>query len=143
MNTSYKQLNCPLELIYLIYTYRNKSALFSKLDELVMLMLENNILCYGLDMIIISEKIEQLSSSDHQTVNLLDINESPIGMIDFYNIDYDNSKPSVVDGLFSILEFLFSNSTDQQTFMVLKQIVREFLAAKISDSQRNLELLLQ
>ena len=99
MDDSYKQINCLTDLVYLIHIYKSQTQLLNKLDKLLMLLLENNILCYGTDLIILSEKIEQISSNHDSTYDLLSINGSSVGILDFTPVPFNNIKHQKIHGL--------------------------------------------
>ncbi len=143
MDGSYKQINCLTDLVYLIHIYKSQTQLLNKLDKLLMLILENNILCYGTDLIILSEKIEQISGNHDSTYDLLSINGSPVGILDFTPVPFNNTKPQKIHGLFKLLNFLFNNTDDDQAQSALRHITQELISARVNDADNNLSTLIK
>ena len=142
MDGSYKQINCLTDLSYLIHSYKSQTQLLNKLDKLLMLLLENNILCYGTDLIILSEKIEQISGNHDSTYDLLSINGSSVGILDFTPVPF-NTKPQKIHGLFKLLKFLFNNTDDNQAQSAVRHITQELISARVNDADNNLSTLIK
>ena len=143
MDGNYKQINCLTDLVYLIHIHKSQTQLLNKLDKLLMLLLENNILCYGTDLIILSEKIEQISSNHDSTYDLLSINGSSVGILDFTPVPFNNTKPQKIHGLFKLLNFLFNNTDDDQAQSALRHITQELISARVNDADNHLNILIK